>query len=97
MAAPATLGNLNQVFGSVISKALTLVGILAVIMIVVGGYKYLMAGSDKDGASKARNTLTYVFLGLVLAVSAWMIISLVGRFLGVNLSTFNICFGGSTC
>ena len=94
---PATLGNLNQVFGSVISQLLTLVGMLAVVMLVVGGYKYLMAGTDKDAASKARNTLTYVVLGLILAVSAWMIINLVGTFLGVNLSNFNICFGNSAC
>jgi len=94
---PATLGNLNQVFGSVISQILSLVGMLAVVMLVVGGYKYLMAGTDKDAATKARNTITYVVMGLILAVSAWMIINLVGKFLGVNLSTFNICFGGSTC
>ncbi len=94
---PATLGNLNQVFSSVISQILTLVGMLAVIMIVVSGYKYLMAGTDKDAAGKARNTLTYVVIGLILAVSAWMILSLLGRFLGVNIGNFNICFPGTTC
>jgi len=94
---PATIGNLNQVFASVLSKVLTLLGMVAVVMLVVGGYKFLMAGADKDAATKARNTVTYVVLGLILAVSAWMIISLAGNFLGIDLSTFNICFPGQTC
>ena len=89
---PAMLSDLTTVFSSIVGLALAGVGIAVLVMFIIGGYQYLMAGSDKDAATKARNTLTYAVIGFILAVSAWIILSLLGTFLGVNFSTFNINF-----
>ncbi len=66
-------------------------------MFIVGGYQYLMAGGDKDAAVRARNTITYAIVGLILAVSAWMILTLLGSFLGASFQIFTICLPGQTC
>jgi hypothetical protein len=95
--APARIGNLDQVFASIISIALTVIALIAIAMLVVGGYKFLLAGADKDAVSKARNTLTYAVAGLILAVSAWMILRLLGNFLGINVANFTICLPGQAC
>jgi hypothetical protein len=84
------LNQLEGVFGSVLSVALGLVGVVVLVMILVGGFKYINSGGDKEAASKARLTLTHAFLGLTLAVSAWMILNILGQFLGVDFSTFKI-------
>lgn len=91
---PATLSDLNSVFASVLRVALGAVGIAVTIMFVVGGYQFMMAGSDKDAAARARHTLTYAVIGLILALSAWIILTLVGTFLGVNFANFTICLPG---
>ena len=89
---PPPLIGLEVVMGTFISVALAIVGAGVVVMIVIAGFQFLSAGGDKEGAAKARNTLTYAILGLILAVSAWMILALVGKFLGLDLSTFKLSF-----
>jgi len=94
---PARLGNLDQVFESILSIALIVIALIVVAMLVIGGYKYLLAGADKDAAAKAKNTLTYAIGGLILAISAWMILRIFGNFLGIEVGNFSICLPGQTC
>ena len=89
---PAAFSDLTTVFSSIVGLALAGVGIAVLVMFIIGGYQYLMAGSDKDAATKARNTLTYAIIGFILAVSAWIILSLLGSFLGVDFSNFTLNF-----
>jgi len=67
-----------------------LAGIAVLVMLVWGGYQFLMAGGDKEGAAKAQKTLTYAIGGLILVLSAWIILNLLGNFLGVDFSVFKI-------
>lgn len=90
---PAKLSDLNSIFASLLNVALAAVGIAVVVMFVIGGYQFLLAGSDKDASARARHTLTSAVIGLILALSAWIILSLFGTFLGVNFTVFNICWG----
>jgi len=93
-APPTPLNGLNTVFGSLITGILTLVGAVSVIMLLAGGFQYFSAGGDKEAASRAWRTITYAILGLILATSAYMLLSLLGTFLGIPLGTFNICITG---
>jgi len=90
MLPPATFRDLEGVFGQVLSVALSLVGLAAIIMLVVGGFKYLSAGGDKEAAAKAKHTLTYAVIGTVLAISAFMILRLLGVFLGADFNNFSL-------
>ncbi len=92
-----TIADLEHVFSSVVSVAISIGGIAFTIMLIAGGFQYLMAGGDKEGAAKARNTLTYALIGLAVTVSAWMILFLLGYFLGVDFGTFSLCVDGSGC
>ena len=56
----------------------TLVGIagtLAVIFVMIGGYRYVV-GRDED-KDKAKKTITYALIGLAVSLLAWIIIDLV--------------------
>jgi hypothetical protein len=59
-------------------------------MLILGGFKYLSAGADKDAANKARLTISYALGGLILVLSAWIILVLLGGFLGINVDRFDI-------
>lgn len=85
------LGDLSRVLSKFISSLLILVGAFFIIMLVIGGFNYLSAGGDKQATARAQSTLTYAFLGLMLSASAWLILSVLGNFFGVNFNTLNIC------
>ncbi len=85
----ASIGDFNSVFASFISSAIALVGLASIIMIVIGGLKLLTAGADKEAAASAQHTLTYAIIGLIVTISAWIILSLTGTFLGLDFFNFS--------
>jgi len=59
----------------------TLIGIagtLAVIFVMIGGYQYVL-GSD-DQKDKAKNTILYALIGLVVTLMAWILVDIVLQF-----------------
>lgn len=95
--APAKLTELEGVFSSVITVAITLAGMAVLVMFLVGGFGYLTAGGDKDATQKAQRTLTYAIAGLILVLSSWVIMNLLGKFLGIDFSIFTLCLPGESC
>jgi hypothetical protein len=69
----------------VITKATQLVsmavGAVSVIMIIVGGLKYIMSSGDPANTASARNTILYAIIGLVIAIAAQAIVLFVLRLL----------------
>jgi len=86
----ATLDEFEVVFGNVVFILLGFAGIILFITLVMGGFKYITAGSDQKAAGSARQTITYAVLGFVLVAMALLIIRVLEFFTGVNLSEFKI-------
>lgn len=61
----------------VIDYALKIAIGLAVIVIIIGGYQYMTAYGDTEKQETARKTLTYAVIGLVIALTAYGIVSIV--------------------
>lgn len=53
------------------------VGIVAVIMIVVGGFRYITSGGDSGKVSSAKTTIIYALIGLVIVALAQFIVKFV--------------------
>ncbi len=53
------------------------VGIVSVIMIVVGGFKYITSGGDSNKVTGAKNTIIYAIIGLVIVALAQFIVKFV--------------------
>jgi flagellar basal body-associated protein FliL len=53
------------------------VGSLAVLFVVIGGFKFVLSNGDPNETKKARETIQYAVIGLVLALSAEVIVSFV--------------------
>lgn len=65
----------------VISILLFAVGVVAVIMIIVGGIRYVLSNGDASQIKSAKDTILYSVVGLVVALLAYSIVNfVVGRF-----------------
>lgn len=69
-----TAPDLSQYLQWVFVFAISIAGILAVLMIVVGGIQYITAYGNPGKASAGRERITQALLGLLLAVTAWLIL-----------------------
>jgi hypothetical protein len=63
---------------------LGIAGSIALVMFVVGGFQYITAFSGADQAKKAKQTLLYSVLGLIIAFSAYMIVGFIMNSLGIS-------------
>src|SRR5690606_385058 len=65
----------------IVTKATQLIvfatGAIAVIMVIIGGFKYVVSGGDSNGIQSAKNTILYSLIGLVVAIFAQVIVSFV--------------------
>ncbi|MDP4038446.1 MAG: hypothetical protein Q8P54_00545 [bacterium] len=78
--APTSL--LDQV-KTITNTLLLIVGIAAVIMLIIGGLRYIFSGGDKEAIDSAKNTILYAVIGIVVALLAFAIVNFVlGRFGG---------------
>jgi hypothetical protein len=67
---------------SVIKLLDTVIGIAAVIMVIIGGIKFVTSSGESAGVASARNTIIFALVGLVVAVLAQLILALVINHLG---------------
>lgn len=67
-----------------ISLMLFLVIVLSLIFLIIGGIMLVTSGGDKEGTAKAKNTITYALLGLALGLGSFIILGVLGNFLGFN-------------
>jgi len=65
---------LQSIAASVVDIISVLVGIIAVIMIIYGGFKYISSGGSSEGVSSAKNTLIYAIIGLIIVALAQIIV-----------------------
>jgi len=62
-----------------------IVGIVAVIMIIYGGFRYITSGGDSGSVGNAKNTLIYAIVGLIIVALAQVIV----RFVLSSTSSLN--------
>jgi hypothetical protein len=80
----ATIQGIGCLLANVLSVALTLIGLASFIMIIVGGFKYLAMGSNQQHAESAKKTITFAIIGIVVALSAFIVLNIVSSFTGLD-------------
>lgn len=74
---PKDLFGDTGVFKQVTNTILYIVGIIAVIMLIIGGIRYITSGGDAKKVTDAKNTVLYAIIGLVIALLAFAIVNFV--------------------
>jgi hypothetical protein len=65
---------INRVIHTIVNLLSALVGIVAVIMIIVGGFRYITSGGNDTSVTSAKNTILYAIIGLVVVALAQLIV-----------------------
>ncbi len=85
-----TIYGFEAIVANILNIIISLAGVVLLLMLIMGGFGYITSGGDKEKAAKAKNTLTYAILGLLVILGAWLIIRLIEEFTGLNLHIFQI-------
>lgn len=62
---------------TVINTALLVLGMVAVIVIIVGGIRYSTSGGNSTHVKEAKDTIIYAVVGLVVAIISYSIVNFV--------------------
>jgi hypothetical protein len=72
-----TGNGLSGIATKVVNTFSLIVGIVAVIMIIYGGFRYITSGGDSGSVGNAKNTLIYAIVGLIIVALAQVIVHFV--------------------
>ncbi len=67
----------SQIIATIINLFSLVVGVISVIMIIIGGLKYITSGGDSGNVTGAKNTILYAVIGLVVVALAQVIVRFV--------------------
>lgn len=68
---------INNIVRDIINIFSIIVGIVSVIMIIYGGFRYVTSGGDSGNVGNAKNTIIYAIIGLVIVALAQFIVQFV--------------------
>ena len=88
---PAVLFGDGGIFAQITNVMLFLIGAISVIMIIIGGLRYILSGGDSANVSAAKNTILYAIVGLIVALLAYAAVS----FITTTFSEGGLFTGGS--
>lgn len=67
----------NGIIKTIVEVLLMAVGAISIIMIVIGGILFALSSGDAQKAAKARSTILYAVVGLIVSVFASAIVNFV--------------------
>jgi hypothetical protein len=67
----------SSTLATVLTIVFGILGALSLLMIVIGGFRMVEAQGNPDGIKRGRNTVIYALVGLILAISAQVIVAFV--------------------
>lgn len=71
----------NDVLSGILNTIYVTAGIVAVVAIVIGGFRYVVSQGDATSVEKAKNTILYAVIGLIVIAAAFAVTwFVIGRF-----------------
>jgi len=67
------LGSISKIINAVLG----IVGGVAVLVLIIGGFQYITAAGNPDQVGKAKSTIMYAIVGLVICILSYVIVSFV--------------------
>ena len=71
----------NTSFSTIITNVINilsiLVGAVSVIMLIVGGFRYIISNGDSNSTKGAKDTIMYALIGLIIVLFAKVIVRFV--------------------
>ena len=74
---PTDLFGTAGIFTTITNTLLFILGAISVIMIIIGGLRYVISGGDSGAVTAAKNTILYAIVGVIVAILAYAAINFV--------------------
>ena len=84
---PGGDNNLLESIKNIINAIIAVLGVVAVVIIIIGGIQYMTSSGDAPKVKKAKDTILYGVIGLIICALAFAI---------VNFVIFNLLGNGSS-
>jgi hypothetical protein len=72
-------GNLTTGITNILNAIIGVIGLVAVIFIIIGGVNYMTSNGDPQKTKKAKDTILYATIGLIICALAFAIVNFVIR------------------
>ena len=72
----------SDVLQTVVKNVFIGVGILSVIFLIIGGFRYTFSGGDPNNVKKAKETIIYAVIGLVISLLVFTLVAIASRVAG---------------
>lgn len=89
----AQLTCLEPLFKNLMTTVVAFAGVALFVMLLIGGFTFLFSGGDQKKLDQAKGTLTTAVVGLVIIVSAYLVLKTIQVFTGVPVTRFQINTG----
>ncbi len=76
---PAQYCSVSGTIPIVINILLGFLGIISVFFIILGGYRMVVSNGNEENFVKGRQTVLYAIIGLLVALFAYAIVTIVGK------------------
>lgn len=67
----------QDTFSTAFTIVVGVLSAIAVLIIVLAGFKYITSAGDPQGVASARKAIIYAIVGLIVCFSAWSIVTFV--------------------
>lgn len=74
---PAEVTGEGGVFRTITNVLLFIIGAISVIMLIIGGIRYVVSGGDSSAVTSAKNTILYAIVGIIVALLAYALVNFV--------------------
>ncbi len=74
---PTSVEGDDGVFKTITNVLLFIIGAVSVIMLIIGGIRYVVSGGDSSAVTSAKNTILYAVVGIIVALLAYALVNFV--------------------
>jgi len=74
---PGNLFGNGGIFQTITNILLFLIGAISVIMLIIGGIRYVVSNGDSNAVVGAKNTILYAIIGIVVAFLAYAAVNFI--------------------
>ena len=69
--------SLSTMITTISNTILAIVGVVAVLFLILGGFQYITSAGNPEQIGKAKNTVLYAIIGIIVAILAYVIVNFV--------------------
>ena len=80
----ATLSCIPAIFANLLSALLAFAGTAALVLFLLGSFKFMKAGGDPKKIESSRNTFSFAIMGFSIVLASFLLINIISAVTGVG-------------